>query len=80
MNHGGAKALPDPATGSPASPSAIPLPGSDVVPRQLLVDEIDEIVVVFGQAATRAKEAGFDAVEIHGAHGYINNQFTSPPH
>jgi len=78
LNHGGAKALPDPATGIPAGPSTALLPESEVVPRQLSLDEIEEIVVFFGQAASRAKEAGFDAVEIHGAHGYINNQFTSP--
>ena len=78
LNHCGAKAHPDPALGSPAGPSAVSLPNSDVVPRELSAEEIKGIVAAFGNAARRAREAGFDAVEVHGAHGYINNQFTSP--
>ncbi len=47
------------------------------IPRQLSIKEIEELVEKFGNAAQRAKKAGFDAVEIHGAHGYIFNQFLS---
>ena len=78
INHCGAKALSDPTLGSPAGPSAVSLPNTDIIPRELSVEEIGGIVVAFGQAARRARDAGFDAVEVHGAHGYINNQFTSP--
>lgn len=53
-------------------------PDMGEVPRALSIPEIKEIVEKFGQAARRAKEAGFDAVEIHMAHGYIINQFLSP--
>ena len=79
LNHCGAKALPDSEVGSPAGPSAKTPPGAkgEVIPRQLSLEDIVEIVNGFGQAARRAREAGFDAVEVHGAHGYLNNQFTS---
>jgi NADPH-dependent 2,4-dienoyl-CoA reductase/sulfur reductase-like enzyme len=40
-------------------------------------DEIQEIIAAFGSAALRAREAGFDAVEVHGAHGYLLTQFLS---
>lgn len=78
INHVGAKAPPNPALGTPASASAVAPPGIEAVPRELSLSEIGEIVIAFGQAARRAKEAGFDAVEVHGAHGFLNNQFTSP--
>lgn len=78
LNHGGAKALSVPALGAPAGPSAVAMPNSNIVPRELSVDEIGDIVVAFGKAAVRAVEAGFDAVELHGAHGFLVNQFTSP--
>ncbi|MEL7565389.1 MAG: FAD-dependent oxidoreductase [Dehalobacterium sp.] len=49
-----------------------------VIPKTLSLDEINDLVKDFGQAARRAKEAGFDAVMVHGAHGYLINQFLSP--
>ena len=45
--------------------------------RQLDVDEIHEIVEAFGDATGRAMDAGFDGVQIHGAHGYLISQFLS---
>jgi 2,4-dienoyl-CoA reductase-like NADH-dependent reductase (Old Yellow Enzyme family)/thioredoxin reductase len=60
------------------APSSIPCPVEQEMPKELSVDEIKELIEAFGQAARRAKEAGFDAVEIHGAHGYLLNQFLSP--
>ena len=46
--------------------------------KEMTVDEIQEIVEAFGQAARRAKEAGFDGVQIHAAHGYLLSQSLSP--
>jgi 2,4-dienoyl-CoA reductase-like NADH-dependent reductase (Old Yellow Enzyme family) len=41
-------------------------------------EEIQEIIVAFGKAAGRAAEAGADAVQLHGAHGYLISEFLSP--
>lgn len=62
----------------PVAPSAIPDPVVNAMPRELTVAEIRQLVAQFGDTALRAKQAGFDAVEIHGAHGYLVNQFMSP--
>ncbi len=48
------------------------------VPEELTWDEIQQIVEAFGDAARRAKLAGFDFIEIHGAHGYLITNFLSP--
>lgn len=61
------------------APSAIPcLPTGADMPRELTIKEIQELINRFVLAAQRAKAAGFDAVEIHGAHGYLITQFMSP--
>jgi 2,4-dienoyl-CoA reductase-like NADH-dependent reductase (Old Yellow Enzyme family)/thioredoxin reductase len=49
-----------------------------VKPRPLTIEEISDLVEKFGDGARRAKAAGFDAVEVHGAHGYLIGQFLSP--
>lgn len=51
--------------------------GGDV-PRPLTIPEIEEMIDKFINAAVRTKAAGFDAVELHGAHGYLITQFMSP--
>ena len=64
----------------PVAPSNVPckvLAGGEA-PRELKVDEIRGLIDSFGEAARRSMEAGFDLIEIHGAHGYIINQFLSP--
>ena len=66
------------------APSAIPWPklwdqyGVQAVPHVLTVEEIQDIVHAFGDSALRAKQAGFELVEIHGAHGYLLTNFFSP--
>ncbi len=61
------------------APSAIPAPAvvkGDV--KALTIDEIKELVACFGDAARRCQTAGFDFIELHGAHGYLINQFLAP--
>jgi len=60
------------------APSAIPCPVMQSMPKELSVGEIKELINKFADGAERAKKAGFDAIEIHGAHGYLINQFLSP--
>jgi 2,4-dienoyl-CoA reductase-like NADH-dependent reductase (Old Yellow Enzyme family)/thioredoxin reductase len=62
----------------PVSASSLPSGMEAVVPRTLKVQEIEELVEGFGQAARRSLAAGFDAVLIHAAHGYLIHQFLSP--
>lgn len=62
----------------PVAPSAVREPSMPETPRALSVAEIHELVERFGDCAKRAKEAGFDAVEVHGAHGYLVGAFASP--
>jgi 2,4-dienoyl-CoA reductase-like NADH-dependent reductase (Old Yellow Enzyme family) len=61
------------------APSAIPsfIFGFLGAPREMTPEEVEETIVSYGTAARRAKEAGFDAVELHGAHGYLLMQFLS---
>ncbi len=63
----------------PWAPSVVPCPCPlcQDVPHQMTIAEIEEMVHAFGEGARRAKEAGFDAVEVHGAHGYLIAQFMS---
>lgn len=62
----------------PVAPSPIPCPTMQEKPHMLTQKEIKKIVKDFGKAAARAEKAGFDAIEIHSAHGYLIQQFLSP--
>ena len=61
------------------APSSIPDdPNFQGAHRAMTEDEIQEVIRAFGQAAGRAREAGLDAVQVHGAHAYLLSQFLSP--
>jgi 2,4-dienoyl-CoA reductase-like NADH-dependent reductase (Old Yellow Enzyme family)/thioredoxin reductase len=75
LMHGGRQSYHD----QKVAPSPIPAPAVvKGIPRELSVAEIHELVAAFGDAARRCREAGFDFIEVHGAHGYLINQFMSP--
>ena len=76
--HGGRQTSGKPFGGQPVAPSAVKNDFINEEPRALTLDEVKELIACFGEAARRAQEAGFDAVEIHGAHGYLIDQFLNP--
>ncbi|MDF2594648.1 MAG: NADH:flavin oxidoreductase [Clostridia bacterium] len=79
INHAGSAAEKEITGSLPVAPSAIPHPRKgDETLHELTTEEIADIVTSFKKAAMRVKEAGFDGVEIHSAHGYLLNQFFSP--
>jgi len=79
INHGGSAASREVTGSQPVAPSPVKHPrrGGET-PHRLTVDEIEGIIKLFTDAAKRAVNAGFDGVEVHGAHGFLLNQFLSP--
>jgi 2,4-dienoyl-CoA reductase-like NADH-dependent reductase (Old Yellow Enzyme family) len=59
-------------------PSALAQGNGYFQPRELTVTDIQDLIETYGKATARAERCGFDAVEIHGAHGYLLHQFLSP--
>jgi 2,4-dienoyl-CoA reductase-like NADH-dependent reductase (Old Yellow Enzyme family) len=76
LNHGGSRVRGECA--EPVGPSPVVNPMTGLLARELKPSEIREIVIAFGRAAGRVREAGLDGVLIHGAHGYLASLFTSP--
>ena len=73
--HGGRYSL------QPVAPSPVETylsPEMKIVPKEMTGEEIADVIRKFGKAAERAKKAGFDGVELHGATGYLLMQFISP--
>jgi 2,4-dienoyl-CoA reductase-like NADH-dependent reductase (Old Yellow Enzyme family) len=62
----------------PVAPSPIPFRPADGGPHELTFDQIADIIEAFAAAARRAVAAGFKLIEIHGAHGYLLNEFMTP--
>ncbi|MGE7918359.1 NADPH dehydrogenase NamA [Viridibacillus sp. NPDC093762] len=60
------------------APSAIAFSENYKTPIEMTTDDIKNTVDAFNKAAIRSKEAGFDVIELHGAHGYLINEFLSP--
>lgn len=77
INHAGARSIPGDGEMQGASPSGFKF-RPDVDPLIMTPAQIDQVVADFADAAGRAAEAGFDGVEIHGAHFYLISQFLSP--
>jgi NADPH2 dehydrogenase len=79
LNHGGGTSNSEVTGSQPVGPSPVVHPHRGVeIPRQMSYDEIEAVIGNFREAARRAYEAGFDAVEVHGAHGFLLGQFHSP--
>lgn len=75
LAHAGRKAK---VEGDILAPSAIPFDEHAKTPNEMSEADIRETIFAFKEGARRAKEAGFDIIEIHGAHGYLINEFLSP--
>ncbi len=78
INHAGSATTSEVTGQEIVGPSVVMHPRGKEMPRELTKENIKEIVKNFKDAAKRVKDAGFDAVEIHSAHGYLLNQFYSP--
>ncbi|MGW0059865.1 NADH:flavin oxidoreductase/NADH oxidase [Streptosporangium sandarakinum] len=76
--HGGGPVGPDRYGWQPVAPSPLPFTDRHPTPEALSVEEIERLVEGFAAAARRALAAGFQVAEVHGAHGYLINEFLSP--
>ncbi|MEK8036265.1 MAG: FAD-dependent oxidoreductase [candidate division NC10 bacterium] len=78
IHHGGGRADPALTGGVLVAPSPVAQDAHAVVPREATPQEIETLAESYARAAGRAQRAGYDAVEIHGAHGYLIHEFLSP--
>jgi len=76
--HAGGQTTAQNAGRQPLAPSSIKVDQFPEIPAELSRDDIRDLVAAFGAGARRAKAWGFDAVQLHGAHGFLINQFLSP--
>ena len=77
IHHGGRQTSVKVINRKPVAPSPLPCPTIRGEVEPLTIDGIQQLVQKFGDAAQRAYQAGFELIEIHGAHGYLINQFLS---
>jgi 2,4-dienoyl-CoA reductase (NADPH2) len=79
LHHAGRQTTPRMIGGqTPVAPSAFDSPVFRVRPRAMQTGDIERVIDAFAAAGARAREAGYDAIELHGAHGYLLGQFLSP--
>ncbi len=83
LGHGGGHTRADICGETPIAPSAIPHPvyetfNETIIPLEMSHARIAQTVAAYASAARRAQQAGFDCVELHGAHGYLISQFLTP--
>src|SRR6516165_8529573 len=83
LGHGGGHTRSDICGETPIAPSAIPHPVYEttfetIIPQEMTKERIDRTIAAHVSAALRARDAGFDCVEIHAAHGYLISQFHAP--
>lgn len=78
ITHAGSSTTEETSGEKPVAPSSFPHPRKKTEPRALTRDELAILRDDFARAAARAERAGFDSVELHGAHGFLLNQFLSP--
>lgn len=79
INHAGRQTRPELLGGRrPVAPSAVTDKASGITPRALEAQEIEALIDSYAAAARRCREAGFDGVQLHCAHGYLMSEFLSP--
>jgi len=79
INHAGSATTREVCGVRPYAPSPVMHPDrGKELPRAMSLEKVENVIEAFKNAACRAADAGFDAVEIHGAHGYLLSQFLSP--
>jgi 2,4-dienoyl-CoA reductase-like NADH-dependent reductase (Old Yellow Enzyme family) len=77
LSHAGRQTRREIVSSTPVAPSGLPYGLQKTIPHELSDAEIEELVELFASAAGRVKAAGFDAIQLHGAHGYLVSQFLS---
>lgn len=79
LHHCGRQTTPQSIFGNtPEAPSKVSCPMDNVIPTEMSNERVWQVIDEYGDAALRAKKAGADGVEVHGAHGYLIAQFMSP--
>jgi len=78
LNHLGREGVGGTSEYAPVAPSAIRSPRDASTPHPLTVEEIEELIEAFVSGAVNVRDAGYDGIELHGAHGYLIAQFLSP--